>query len=91
MLFLNMALAAGLAAILVPIIPHLLNRKSAKSIDWGAMQFLMESLATRSRKIQLEEALLMACRCLLFGLLALAICDRLCRRLLPSPGWWCCP
>lgn len=63
----------GLGAIAIPIIIHLLNRKSAKDIDWGAMRFLLESLATRSRRIQLEEALLMACRCLLFGLMALAV------------------
>ena len=63
MLFLNMALAAGLSVVAIPIILHLLNRKSSKSMDWGAMQFLVESLATRSRRIQLEEALLMACRC----------------------------
>lgn len=73
MLFLNMALAAGLSAVVIPIILHLLNRKSSKSMDWGAMQFLVESLATRSRRIQLEEALLMACRCLLFALIALAM------------------
>ncbi|MFT5125374.1 MAG: hypothetical protein ACI9TH_000814 [Kiritimatiellia bacterium] len=73
MLFLNIGLALGLAAIAIPIIIHLLNRKSAKDIDWGAMRFLLESLATRSRRIQLEEALLMACRCLLFGLIALAV------------------
>ena len=62
MLFLNIGLALGLAAIAIPIIINLLNSKSAKDIDWGAMRFLLESLATRSRRIQLEEALLMACR-----------------------------
>jgi len=37
------------------------------------MNFLLESLAIRNRRIQLEEALLMACRCLLVGMLALAL------------------
>jgi len=37
------------------------------------MNFLLESLAIRNRRIQLEEALLMAARCLLVGLLALAV------------------
>jgi PA14 domain/Aerotolerance regulator N-terminal/von Willebrand factor type A domain/CARDB len=72
-LFLNSALLAGLVAVSIPIILHLLNRRSAKIVDWGAMRFLLDSLQARKKKIQLEEALLMACRCLLFALLALAV------------------
>lgn len=73
MLFLNAALLAGLAGVGIPIIIHLLNRRSARVVDWGAMRFLLDSLLTRKRRIQLEEALLMAARCLLVGLLALAV------------------
>ena len=73
MLFLNTLLLIGAAGILIPIIIHLLNRRSNRIIDWGAMNFLFESLAIRNRRIQLEEALLMAARCLLVGLLALAL------------------
>lgn len=73
MLFLNTLLAFGALGILIPIIIHLLNRRSNRVVDWGAMNFLLESLAIRNRRIQLEEALLMATRCLLVGLLALAI------------------
>ncbi|MDF1751707.1 MAG: PA14 domain-containing protein [Verrucomicrobiales bacterium] len=73
MLFLNTALILGTLGILIPIIIHLLNRQSNKVVDWGAMNFLLESLAIRNRRIQLEEALLMAARCLLVGLVALAL------------------
>ena len=73
MSFLNPALLAGLAAIAIPIIIHLLNRRTAKVLDWGAMLFLRESVESRKKRIQLEEALLLAARCLLVGLLALAI------------------
>jgi hypothetical protein len=73
LLFLNTALVIGSLAIAIPIIIHLLNRRSKKIVDWGAMNFLFESLAIRNRRIQLEEALLMATRCLLVGLLALAL------------------
>lgn len=73
MLFLNTALLVGAIGILIPIIIHLLNRRSNRIIEWGAMNFLFESLAIRNRRIQLEEALLMAARCLLVGLLALAL------------------
>ncbi len=37
------------------------------------MDFIFQSLIIRNRRIQLEEALLMAARCLLLGLLALAL------------------
>ena len=73
MLFLNTALVLGALGILIPIIIHLLNRQSNRIVNWGAMNFLLESLAIRNRRIQLEEALLMATRCLLVGLLALAL------------------
>ena len=73
MSFINQALLYGLAGISIPIILHLLNRRSAKQIEWGAMQFLLDSVESRKRRIQLEEALLLAARCLLFGLIALAV------------------
>ncbi|MEM6280017.1 MAG: PA14 domain-containing protein, partial [Verrucomicrobiota bacterium] len=73
MLFLNTALLLGALGIAIPIVIHLLNRRSNRVVEWGAMNFLLESLAIRNRRIQLEEALLMACRCLLVGLLALAL------------------
>ena len=73
MLFLNTILLLGALGITIPIIIHLLNRRSSRVVDWGAMNFLLESLAIRNRRIQLEEALLMAARCLLVGLLALAL------------------
>jgi hypothetical protein len=72
-LFLNTLLLLGALGITIPIIIHLLNRRSNRIVDWGAMNFLLESLAIRNRRIQLEEALLMATRCLLVGLLALAL------------------
>lgn len=73
MSFLNLALLGGLAAVAVPIVIHLLNRRSARRVEWGAMQFLLDSLRSRQRRIQLEEALLMAARCLLVALLALCV------------------
>ncbi|MCF6314158.1 MAG: PA14 domain-containing protein [Verrucomicrobiales bacterium] len=63
----------GLIGISVPIVIHLLNRRTNRVIQWGAMDFIFQSLVIRNRRIQLEEALLMAARCLLLGLLALAL------------------
>ena len=73
MLFLNTWLLLGLAGIAIPVIIHLINRRQAKVIDWGAMRFLLDSLVSRRRRVLLEEILLLAARCLLVGLLALAL------------------
>lgn len=72
MTFLNQAMLLGLAAVAVPVLIHLLHRRRADAIDWGAMRFLRQSLASRRRRILLEEMLLMALRCLLVALLVLA-------------------
>ncbi|MGI9241971.1 MAG: BatA domain-containing protein, partial [Verrucomicrobiales bacterium] len=73
MLFLNPFLLLGLFGVAIPVIIHLFNRKSVHTTDWGAMQFLSQSMASRTRRIQLEDALLMATRCLIFGTVALAL------------------
>ncbi|MFM1559191.1 MAG: PA14 domain-containing protein [Roseibacillus sp.] len=73
MLFLNPWLLLGLAGVLVPIILHMMRRQAAKPLDWGAMRFLFDTVAMRRRRMEWEDMLLMAARCLLIGLLALAI------------------
>jgi Aerotolerance regulator N-terminal/von Willebrand factor type A domain len=62
----------GLAALAIPIIIHLLNRRRYETIDWGAMQFLQISKVTR-RRLFLEELLLMLLRMGLIALLVLAL------------------
>src|SRR6516225_3127978 len=61
----------GLAALAIPIIIHLLNRRRYDVVDWGAMQFLQISETTR-RRLLLEEVLLMLLRMGLLLLLVLA-------------------
>ncbi|MEM1294196.1 MAG: PA14 domain-containing protein [Verrucomicrobiota bacterium] len=73
MQFLNPWLALGLLAVSIPIIIHILTRQTGKTVDWGAILFLRDSLVIRNRRIRLEEALLMAARCLLLALLAMAL------------------
>ncbi len=73
MQFHNVALLLGLLGISIPIIIHLLNRRTRRVIEWGAIDFLFESLTIRNRRIQMEEALLMVSRCLLVGLLVIAL------------------
>ena len=71
--FTNVIMLAAMAAVAIPIVVHLLNRRRARVTDWGAMQFLLGSIAARNRRIMLEEILLMALRCLLVALLVLAV------------------
>jgi hypothetical protein len=80
MTFLNTPLLWGLLGIAIPILIHLLNRRKASVVEWGAMRFLLASLASRNRRILVEEVLLMAVRCLAVGLIAMAMA----RPLLPS-------
>ena len=73
MLFLNPWLLAALAGISIPVIIHLVRRQAAKPFDWGAMRFLMDTLSERRRRMEWEDLLLMAARCLLLALAALAV------------------
>lgn len=73
MLFLNPWLLLGLAGVAVPILIHLVRQQAAKPVEWGAMRFLFDTISVRRRKMEWEDLLLMAARCLLLGLIALAI------------------
>lgn len=73
MSFLNPILLFGLAAVAVPIIIHLLNRRRFQKVVWAAMRFLQASVEQNQRRMRLEDLLLLALRCLLLLLLALAL------------------
>src|SRR5438874_11731540 len=73
MSFLNPIMLAGLAAISVPIIIHLLNRRKFQKVVWAAMRFLKISVEQNQRRMRIEDLILLAVRCLLLALLALAL------------------
>lgn len=73
MLFLSPWMLLGLAGIAIPVVIHLVRKQAAKPVDWGAMRFLFDTLAIRRRKMEWEDLLLMAARCLLLALVALAV------------------
>jgi len=73
MSFLNPILLAGLAAIAVPIIIHLLNRRKFQKVVWAAMRFVKASVEQNQRRMRVEDMILLALRCLLVMLLALAL------------------
>ena len=64
---------AGLAAVSVPIIIHLLNRRKFHKVVWAAMRFLQNAVEQNQRRMRVEDMILLALRCLLLALLALAL------------------
>jgi hypothetical protein len=66
---------AGVAAglISIPIIIHLLNRRRFKTVTWAAMEFLMRAMRKNRRRLEFEQWILLATRCLLVFLLGLAL------------------
>jgi hypothetical protein len=73
MSFLNPIMLAGLAAISVPIIIHLLNRRRFQKVVWAAMRFIQISVEKNQKRMRIEDMILLALRCLLLALLALAL------------------
>ncbi len=73
MTFLNVSLAAGTAACLIPLIIHLLSRSRLKVIDWGAMHWIESAVETNARRIQWHSLLLLLVRCMIPITLALCL------------------
>jgi hypothetical protein len=67
------ALGAAAGAVAIPIIIHLLNRRRFRIVTWAAMRFLLNAERKNSRRMRLEQIILLAVRCLLVGLLVLAM------------------
>ncbi len=72
MIFLVPAALAGLGAVAAPVAIHLLNKRKIRVVHWGATRFLLETVQKNQRRFRLEQWLLLALRCLLLALLALA-------------------
>ena len=73
MSFLNPILLGGLAAVSVPIIIHLLNRRKFRKVVWAAMKFLQNAVEQNQRRMRIEDMILLVLRCLLLALLAVAL------------------
>lgn len=71
--FASGAMLFWLAAAGIPIAIHLLSRRQKEHRQWAAMQLLLEVLEKESRRIRIEQLLLLAMRVLILVLLALAL------------------
>lgn len=71
--FLMTSMLIGLAAVSIPIIIHLLHRQRTTPVQWGAMQFLLESPLQLKRRKKVDHWLLMLLRMAVIALLVLAL------------------
>jgi hypothetical protein len=63
-------MAAGAAAISIPIAIHFLNRQKFRVVVWAAMGFLLAAHRRNAKRLQLHRLILLALRCLALLLLA---------------------
>src|SRR6266446_7243043 len=68
----NLWMLFGLFGLAVPILLHLLRRRRYDILDWGAMQFLPDSISAH-RKRWLDEILLMLLRMAMVALIVIAL------------------
>ncbi len=71
--FIHPWMLAGTAMGSAPVIIHLLNRQRYKRITWAAMHWLLASFKKSSRRLQIEDLILLIIRILILVLLALAL------------------
>ncbi len=72
MTFLNSALSAGLAAIAVPLLIHLLSRRKYPRIDFSTLRFLKQLQRHQMRRLKLRQWLLLLLRTLAVFFIAFA-------------------
>lgn len=73
MTFLNPWLLLGVLGISIPILIHLLTRLRPRTVRWAAMELLRRAVVVRSRRLKLEDLLILALRCLAIALIAVAM------------------
>ncbi len=66
-------LLAGAGAVSLPVIIHLLNRRRFKIVTWAAMRFLMAAQKQNTRRMRLEQLLLLLVRMTLVALIVFAM------------------
>jgi len=66
-------LLSGLALATIPIIIHLFHKRRYRETRWAAMRFLLEASRKNTRRLRLEQLVLLAIRTLILLLLPLAL------------------
>ena len=66
-------LLAGAGAVSLPVIIHLLNRRRYKIVSWAAMRFLLAAQKQNTRRMRLEQLILLLVRMALIALIVFAM------------------
>src|SRR5689334_1482605 len=73
MAFVNISLLLGGIFIAIPIVLHLMMRQRPKQQTFPALRFIRERKLANQRRLQLRHWLLLALRCAIVGLFAMAL------------------
>src|SRR2546423_7994271 len=71
--FLPATLAAGIGAVSIPVIIHLINRRRYKIVPWAAMKFLLAAQKQTRKRMRIEQLLLLLVRMLILALIVFAM------------------
>ncbi len=69
----NLLMLGWLAAAAAPILIHLWNKRRYREVPWAAMEYLLSALRQNSRRMRLEQWLLLAVRTLIVVLVVFAV------------------
>ena len=87
MTFLHAGVLAGLAAIAIPILLHLLMRQKPKRLVFPALQLLQDSVRKSTKRLRLRHLWLLLARILILAAVVLAVA----RPTLPAADWQLSP
>jgi Aerotolerance regulator N-terminal len=73
----NLLMLGWLCAAAIPLIVHLWNKRKYREVSWAAVEFLLAALRRNSRRIRVEQWLLLAVRTLLVAMLVVALAERI--------------
>ncbi len=77
--FLNAAFLAGLGAVALPILIHLVHRRRAKEVPFSSLRYLLHIDERVARRHRLQELAILAMRCGVLALVAMALAKPLFR------------
>jgi len=84
----NLPMLGWLAVAAAPILIHLWSRRKYREMSWAAMEYLLAAVQRQTRRLRLEQWLLLLVRTLLIVLLVLALAEPFLERsgLAPAGG-----
>jgi hypothetical protein len=71
----NLPMLGWLAAAAAPILIHLWSRQKHRETSWAAMEYLLAAVRRQTRRLRLEQLLLLMIRTLIIVLLVLAVAE----------------